>query len=282
MMDRSSKSDLAALELEGDARRQPTAGRLSRPGRLLGRLPPGVLSGVGAGLAVVVLVLIVASAAGARATAEAREAQADAAPASIVEEADLVPLRPTPRPIATRPPPAASPLASPPPIWEQREAGWVAAGVPPLQPPHLFPAERLRLLEGGQRARTVDVGFRVLLKSGSTAPLWGVLLSYSSALDHIRLQFFSDDYDGGRPYVALYVAKDGKDATVGPPRRVLDYQFWGRDSHRLTVQIGDQQVRAVLDDRELGRWPNPGITAASKGLYLLGGSRMLFESVSTR
>jgi hypothetical protein len=299
-VDRPEDLDLAALtELAADDGRQPQAGRLAglrgrlgRPDGLLGRLPPSVLSGAAACLVVVGLAVVGTSLVGRPTGAAASPvggptgADAHGVPAAghaaIVAEPDPAPPRPTARPIATRPPPAVSPTASPAPIWEPRESGWVARGVPPLQPPHLFPAERLRLLEGGDRARTIEVTFRVLLKSGSTAPLWGVLLGYHSELEHTRLQFFTDDYDGGRPYVALYVAKGGKDGTVTAPQRVLDYDFWGRDSHKLIVQIGDQQVRAVLDGRQLGRWPNPGITAASKGLYLLGGSRMEFESFAAR
>jgi hypothetical protein len=216
-------------------------GRLGGPiGRLAGHSLRPILLGVGAGLAIMLLTVLFASALGGRT--------------------------------------AAAPTPTPTPLWQQREGGWLALGAPVLQPPHLLPAERLRLLEGVERARTIEVQFRVLLSSGSSAPVWGVLLSYQSELEHTRLGFYADDYDGRRPYVALYSARNGKDGPVAKPQRVLDYDFWGRDSHRLTVQIGDQQVRATLDGQPLGRWPNPGIMAAPKGLYVQGGSNILFES----
>ena len=255
----------------------PKAALARRLGALVapfaGRVPLPILDpGLGVALSIALLTVALAAVAG-RGTVgvEARESSADVVHATAVEEHAVVPPRATPRPI-----PTASVVRprSPTPLWEPRDAGWLALGAPVLQPAHRLPAERLRLLDGAERSRTIEVQFSVLLKSGSSAPVWGVLLAYQSELERTRLQFFADDYDGGRPYVALYTARDGKDVPVVKPQRVLDYDFWGRDTHRLTVQIGDQQVRAVLDGRVLGRWPNPGIVAAPKGLYVLGPSRM--------
>jgi hypothetical protein len=124
------------------------------------------------------------------------------------------------------------------------------------------------------------MNFSVLARSGSSSPVFGVLLAYADEANHTGIRFVTDDYDQSRPAVALVQVKNGKPTTIGEGKPVGNLAFWGRDSYELRVGVTSQEIRAWLNGRTLARWPNPGLSPeAHSGLFLLGPSRMRFDAI---
>jgi hypothetical protein len=273
-------SRLGASFASGPARRlvASPAGHLA--GSLASRVPAAVLAGALGFAGVLVVTLIGAALLGGGQPVEA------SVPAGQVEhasgstaEADLAnePPHPTQGVPGTRTGPTPTPA---PRTFQEQDGGWLAIGRVMPEPRHRLQPDQMLFLDDQRESYTIATTLTVLMRSGSLAPLWGIVLGYQDEANHLRLEFFSDSYDRHRPYAGLFLTRNGQHKTIGPTFRLSGVDFWGRDKHRVAVEVRHPEIIATIDGQPLGRWRyQDPLPPPRKALYLWGSSRIRFDSV---
>jgi hypothetical protein len=260
----------------------PLAARLAPIGRSIERLTaplasrvPAAALAAGLGFAgVLCLFLIGGSLLGGMRSAEASLAAAGSPIAASA--ADRSEAAPTP----TRPAPTPTPRAR---TFEPLKQGWLATGRVMPDPRHRLPADQMLFLGQQGGSYTISTRLTVLMRSGPLAPLWGIALGYQDELNHLRLEFFTDSYDRNRPYVGLFLTKNGTSRLVGPTTRLSGLDFWGRDEHEVVVDVRPPQIAATIDGQTVGSWRyQDTLPPDRQALYLWGASRIRFDSFELR
>jgi len=207
-------------------------------------------------------------------------------------------LRPTPTPIPTVRPAASVPVlptrapATPtvvlptptvtPAVFRKLESGWIVDGPPRPNPVHQLPADRFLLLDRAPPVYTMVTRVEVLLRRGSAAPIWGIVLSHRGPNDHLKLEFFTDSYQRDRPFVGLVTTQNGQSRLIGPNHPIPELEFWGRDIHEVRVQVVNDAVQLWVNSQPTPEWKVPGgIPVGSLGLYVWGGSTLRFHSLTS-
>ncbi|TAK24712.1 MAG: hypothetical protein EPO26_05735 [Chloroflexota bacterium] len=228
------------------------------------------------GIGVAVAVLIVGSLAGAFIRGGTTQPAPELTPITALAAAPL----PTRKPSAT--PTPSGPTATPTPVvFEQRDGGWVVTGPPRPNPIHLLPPGQVLLTDGGGDVFTLIARASVGLRFGPSAPIWGVILSHRGEFDHLRIEFYTDSYQRDRPFVGLVETRGGVQRLIGPNSPIPELEFWGRDAHEVRVQVIRDQVQMWVNAQPLPLWKVPGgVLPGKRGLYLWGGSKMRFDSLS--
>lgn len=257
----------------------PLAAATAPIGNLLGpflrRVPAAIWAGLGSFAAVVLVVALVGALLGGG-TPAATAAATPKAGAAEKKTTAAAP-KPTPRPLAT-PKPVATVTATPG-VFRRQSRGWLAVGAPAPEPRHRLPADLLHLVDSPGERFSLVARIRVLLRVGDLSPWWGIVLAYAGENEHTRLEFFTDRYDGDRPYVALVTTRDGKPTAHGPSIRMADIDYWGRESHEIRVAADDNLITLWLNKEPVHQWPNPRLVpSARKGMYVWGGTRLLVDT----
>ncbi len=247
----------------------PVAARIAP---LLALVPLPVRVGGAVALGVMVL-----GGVGLGATAALRPAPTPIPTVQPVASIPVLPTRAPATPTQVLPTPTATPA-----VFRELESGWIVDGPPRPNPVHQLPSDKILLIDQAPPVYTMVARVEVLLRRGSAAPIWGIVLSHRGTNDHLKLEFFTDSYQRDRPFVGLVTTQNGQSRLIGPNHPIPELEFWGRDIHEVRVQVVNDAVQLWVNSQPIPEWKIPGgIPVGSRGLYVWGGSTLRFHSLAS-